>query len=405
MQRPKHVSALEAANVTPITSESGGDLAVMLTGGGARAAYQVGLIQGLARYFPNLKFQIVTGVSAGAINAMFLAARKGSLAEKARDLEKIWCALECSNIWHFNWRTMLPFRSALASMFPRKKWSRPRGLVDTTPLGNLLCEIFDCEPRVPIRGVRENLLSRELHAVALITLDYSTGQSVRWVQGQNLEIFEGPNRRSAITEFTVEHVLASASLPFVFPAVQIGSEWHGDGGIRLAAPLSAAVHLGARRIIAMSTGYQRTAVEANTPVVDGYPPAAQILGQLMNAIFLDVIDEDVLRMQRMNEMIRKLDARERNGLRPIDLLVLRPSRDLAKVAASYEKYLPRHLKTLTRALGAKETESPDIISLLMFEPHYTRELIDIGRADVESRIGEIRTFIGEPMQQASASLR
>jgi NTE family protein len=184
--------------------------------------------------------------------------------------------------------------------------------------------------------------------------------------------------------------------------VRIGSEWHGDGSIRLAAPLSGAVHLGARRIIAMSTGYQRTPDEARTPVVEGYPPATQILGQLMNSIFLDVIDEDVARMQRMNEMINKLDPRDRNGFKPIDLLVLRPSRDLGKLAGAYEKYLPRHLKTLTRGLGARETESSDFVSLLMFEPHYTAELIEIGRADVDARVDEIRAFIGEPVPQAAA---
>ena len=402
MQRPPVVAPPEAPNVTPITSEPGGDLAVMLTGGGARAAYQVGLIKGLAKHFPDLKFQIVTGVSAGAINAVCLASRKGSLAQKAEQLAQMWSELECSSIWHFDWKTLVPFRSALASVFPRKKWSRPRAIVDTAPLAQLLYRIFDSAPKSPIQGIAENIQSGDINSVALITLDYSTGQNVRWVQGRNLDVFEGPNRRSAGTQLTVEHVLASASLPFVFPAVRIGSEWHGDGGIRLAAPLSAAVHLGARRIIAMSTGYQRTAAEAIAPVVDGYPPAAQILGQLMNAIFLDVIDEDVARMERMNEMLAKLDTRDRNGFRPIDLLVLRPSRDLGKLAGAYEKYLPRYLKTLTRALGTKETESPDFVSLLMFEPHYTKELIEIGVADVDSRVDEIRAFVGQPLLQAAS---
>jgi NTE family protein len=402
MQRAFGVSALEVANVTPITSQPGGDLAVMLTGGGARAAYQVGLIKGLAKHFPHLKFQIITGVSAGAINAIFLASRKGSLAQKAGELSQVWRELECGSIWHFDWKMMLPFRSALASVFPRKKWTRPRGIVDTASLAQLLHRIFDAAPGAPIRGIADNIHSGEISAVALITLDYSTGQSVRWVQGRNLDVFEGPNRRSARTDLTVEHVLASSSLPFVFPAVRIGAEWHGDGSIRLSAPLSAAVHLGARRIIAMSTGYQRTADEALRPDIIGYPPAAQILGQLMNAIFLDVIDEDVARMQRMNEMITKIDLRDRHGFKPIDLLVLRPSRDLGKMAAAYEKYLPRHLKTLTRALGAKQTDSPDFVSLLMFEPHYTAELMELGSADVDARAGEIRAFIGEPMPQAAA---
>ena len=372
----------------------------MLTGGGARAAYQVGLIKGFARHFPSLKFQIVTGVSAGAINAAFLAAREGTLQQKADDLANMWCALQCSSIYQFDWRTLIPFRSALASIFWRKKWSRPHALVDTTPLAELLTRVYNCRPGEPIPGIINNLRSGDLKAVALMTLDYSTGQSVRWMQGRPFDMFEGPNQRATPTELTLEHVLASSALPFVFPAIRIGRQWHGDGGIRLASPMSPAVHLGATRIIAMSTGYQRTPDEANKPAVVGYPPAAQILGQLMNAIFLDVIDEDVARMERMNALVRKLDPRDRDGLKPIDLLVMRPSVDLGKLAGQYEQYLPRNLKLLTRALGAKETESPDFVSMLMFEPHYTSRLVEIGEADVASRLDEISAFLGENVQQA-----
>ncbi|HSP14583.1 MAG TPA: patatin-like phospholipase family protein [Thermoanaerobaculia bacterium] len=396
------VSALERIVTALTPKEQTGDLAVMLTGGGARAAYQVGLLLGLARHYPNLKFQIVTGVSAGAINAAFLAAHTGSLAQKARDLEQVWCELEWSSIWSFDWRRALPFHSAFTSIFPKHRWTKPQGAVDTAPLARLLYRVMDARPGQPIRGIAENLERGDLHAVAVNTLDYSTGQSVRWVQGHHDDTFEGPNRRSVATHLTVEHILASCALPFFFPAVQIGSQWHGDGGIRLAAPLSPALHLGARRVIAMSTGYQRTDAEASTPVVRGYPPAAQILGQLMNAIFLDVIDEDVVRMERMNDIITKLDARERDGLKAIDLLVLRPSEDLGKLATAYEKYLPRYMKLFTRALGAKQTESPDFISLLMFEPRYTRELIDIGKADVDSRIDEIHGFLGDAVPQIAA---
>src|SRR6185503_12702632 len=185
------------------------------------------------------------------------------------------------------------------------------------PLAELLRRVLNTPYRgMAIEGIKHNLADGNLKAVALITLDYSTGQSVRWVQGRSADVYEGPNRRVELTEMTVEHVLASAALPFIFPAVQIGKGWYGDGGIRLSAPLSSAVHLGARRIIAMSTGYQRTADEANTPVVRGYPPAAQIMGQLLNAIFLDVIDEDVVRMERLNEMIRKLPHEDRAGFKP-----------------------------------------------------------------------------------------
>lgn len=389
----------------PNEPRDGGDLAVMLTGGGARAAYQVGLLKGIARHFPRLRLQIITGVSAGAINAIYLAAHRGTLAEKADRLAEMWCELDCGHIYDFDWKTLLPFRSALSSVFPKKPWTRARrrGMVDTTPLRNLLCRVLGVPPGHPITGVEENIRSGDLTALALMTLDYSTGQSVRWVQGRTFEPFENASHRAVETEMTVEHVLASSALPFVFPAVRIGSEWHGDGGIRLAAPLSPAVHLGATRIIAMSTGYQRTVDEANSPVVSGYPPAAQVLGQLVNAIFLDVIDEDVIRMERMNELLRKIPAHDRGGLKPIDLLVLRPSIDLGKIAADYEKYLPANLKLLVRALGAKETESPDFVSLLLFQPSYTKRIIEIGEADVELRLDDIRAFLGEgaPVQHAA----
>jgi NTE family protein len=395
-------------HIAEVSTNSSGDLAVMLTGGGARAAYQVGLLKGISQHFPRLRFKIVTGVSAGAINAIYLAAHKGTLAEKARKLDSMWCELNCSSIYRFDWKTFLPFRTALASLSSRRsKWTkaRPRALVDTTPLRDLMSRVLNTPPGVPIEGIQENITSGDLTALALMTLDYSTGQTVRWVQGRNFDFFEGPNRRAECTQFTVEHVLASAALPFVFPAVQIGNEWHGDGGIRLAAPLSPAVHLGASRIIAMSTGYQRTPDEAATPLVTGYPPAAQILSQMVNAVFLDAIDEDVVRMERMNELLRALPAQQRGGLKPIDLLVLRPSVDLGKLAGDYERYLPRQMKLLVRALGSKETESPDFISMLMFEPTFTRRIIDLGESDVHARLGEIRAFLGEDAALAARADR
>jgi NTE family protein len=384
-------------------AEPRGDLAVMLTGGGARAAYQVGLIKGLARHFPRLRFQIITGVSAGAINATFLAAHEGPLRETAEILAQVWCELECRHVFRPNFAALLPFRTALKAILPPKMSKRPHGLLNAGPLAQTLRDFYQTPARnQPIDGIRRNLARGDLKAVGLIGLDYTTGQSVRWTQGRVIDIFEGPNRRSVQTEITVEHVLASAALPFVFPAVKIGQRWYGDGGVRLAAPLSSAVHLGARRILAMSTGYQRTPEEANTAVVSGYPPAAQVMGQLINAIFLDVIDEDVVRMQRMNELISKLDPSQRNGFKPIDLFVLRPSVDLGRIAAEHEKHLPLNMKLLTRALGTRETEASDFISLMMFEPHYHSRLIEIGENDVASRLDELRVFLGE---EAGALMR
>ena len=386
------------------SSEVSGDLAVMLTGGGARAAYQVGMLKGLATAFPDLQFQIITGVSAGAINAMFLAAHQGSLAERTTRLESVWRELECHHVFRPNWAALLPFRTALKVALPRFG-SRPRGFFNAGPLADLLRRVLDTPYRnQPIEGVRRNLAEGTLKAVSLMTLDYTTGQSVRWVQGRSVDVFEGPNRRSAQTEMTVEHVLASASLPFVFPAVRIRDRWYGDGGIRLSAPLSAAVHLGARRIIAMSTGYQRTPDEAKMPVVRGYPPAAQIIGEMLNAIFLDVIDEDVVRMGRLNEMIKKLPYEDRDGFKPIDLHVLRPSEDIGKLAAEYERYLPRTMKPFMRAVGSRETESADLVSMLMFEPHYLELLIAMGERDVASRVDDLRLFLGRAKPVAMAAV-
>jgi NTE family protein len=394
------VEVSSTAHPTPVTiNRRSNDLAVMLTGGGARAAYQVGLLRGIARHFPDLQFQVITGVSAGAINAVFLAAAEGTLEERVELLRQMWWELETKHIFQFEWRRFIPFRSALAPLFPRRRWRRPYGWFDTTPLRQLLQRVLQTRPNRPIPGIERNIARGALKAVALITLDYSTGQSVRWIQGRHLDVFEGPNRRADATKLTVEHVLASAALPFVFPAVRIGKEWHGDGGIRLAAPLSSAVHLGATRILAMSTGYQRTDAEASTPTVSGYPPAAQIMSQIINAVFLDVIDEDVVRMERMNEMIKKLPPSERDGLRPIDLHVLRPSIDLGKLAADYERHLSWDLKAITRFFGANETESPDFVSLLMFEPNYLQRLIELGEHDVNSRVDELREFFGESDSQ------
>lgn len=384
--------------VAAFAPDAKNELAVMLTGGGARAAYQVGLLKGISHHFPDLHINIITGVSAGAINAVYLAAAQGSLAEKAEQLERMWMALSCSSIYSLDWQMLMPFRSALASVLPKKsRWAtpRPHGMLDTNPLRRLLCRVLGVPSWVPIPGIEENLRNGSLTALALMTLDYMTGQTVRWVQGRYFDIHEGPNRRTEPTRFTVEHVMASSALPFVFPAARIGREWHGDGGIRLAAPLSSAVHLGASRIIAMSTGYQRTSAEASMPLVSGYPPAAQILNQLVNAIFLDQIDEDVARMERMNEMLRKMRPDERGGLKPIDLLVLRPSIDLGKLASDYEKLLPRKLKLVVRALGGRETESSDLVSMLTFEGPYMQRLIEAGEADVETRLDEIRAFLGE----------
>jgi NTE family protein len=370
-------------------------LAIVLSGGGARAAYQVGLLRCLARHLPALRFDIVTGVSAGAINAAFLAAHPGNLVSAAEKLSEIWSRLEVDEVFRVDpWS--LGHRAARAALRLVSGGARVgpgiRGMVDTAPLDRLIERVLPTEGR-EVAGIARNLAAGRLRALALTTLDYSTGQTITWIEGCDIEDWERPNRRSVSCRITVDHVMASAALPLFFPAVKIGRHWHGDGGIRLAAPLSPAVHLGAGRILAISTRYPRTHAEAERSVIAGYPPPAQILGALLNAVFLDVIDQDVVRLERFNRLLERLPEEERGGLRPIDCLVLRPSEDLGRLAAGYEPRLPKTFRFLTRGLGTRETESPDFLSLILFQADYLTRLIEIGEADAERHLEQIAELV------------
>ena len=366
--------------------------ALVLTGGGARAAYQVGVLRALARRFPGARLDIITGVSAGAINALFLASRSGPLADIVDELCDVWQTLELKDVIRvdtlslarntFGWGTKLVSGGANVP-------SRVHGLVDTTPLRRKLEQLFPTNPDGEIAGLAANLAHCRPNAVAVTTLDYVTGQTVTWAAGCDIPMWERPLRRSVRATLTVDHILASAALPIIFPAVRIGRHWFGDGGIRLSAPLSPALHLGATRMLAVSTHYAKSFSEADEPQVVGYPPPAQILGQLMDAIFLDVIDEDAVRMDASNKFLRDLPPEQRHGYRVVDFAVIRPSQDLGKLAAEYEPQLPRGFRFLTRSLGTRETSSGDFMSLLLFVPDYLRRLIEIGDADAEARMEEI----------------
>lgn len=195
------------------------------------------------------------------------------------------------------------------------------------------------------------------------------------------------------TTLTLDHVLASAALPFVFPAVQVCEEWHGDGGIRLTAPLSPAIHLGAERILAISTRYPRTRAEAEKPSIVGYPPPAQVASILMNAIFLDLVDEDALRLTRINELLERCPEARDGSLRKVRLLVIRPSCDLGRLARAYEPRLPAAFRFVTRGTGTRETKSPDALSMVMFQSDYLKRLIETGETDAEARKDEIEAFL------------
>lgn len=372
-----------------------GDVAIILSGGGARAAYQVGVLRGLARHLPSARPAILTGESAGAINAAYLAAHPGTLAEAVEGLVHLWSQLTTDRIFRVDppWlaRNVLRWGTRLlsggATIAPRV-----RGLLDTAPLRAFLEQCL-APPGGEILGIAERLDRGLLKAIALTTINCATGQTVTWVQGSEIQDWERPLRRSVKTRLTVEHVLASAALPLIFPAVRLGDGWYGDGGVRLHAPLSPAIHLGARRLFAISTRYQHTHEEADEPPIRGYPTPAHLAGILLDAIFLDLIDYDALVLERVNRLLRKLPPREWGELRPVDCLVLRPSQDLARLAADYEASLPRGFRFLTRSLGSHESSSPTFLSLLMFAPGYLQSLIRIGESDAEARLDEIAALL------------
>jgi NTE family protein len=374
------------------------DLALMLSGGGARAAYQVGFLRVLAREFPGVVPGILTGVSAGGINAAYLAARPESFARKVDDLAEIWRALRLDSVFRVDLRD-LASRSVRwgGRLLSGGTYAVPpaRSLVDTEPLHALLGGLLQAE-HGEINGIARNLEAGWLRAVALTASSYTTGQSVTWVQTCarcGINTWERPHRKSTACPLRVEHVMASAALPFFFPAVEVDGAWYGDGGIRLTAPLSPAVHLGAMRIIAVSTRYARSREQADRPAITSYPPPAQVAGVLFNAIFLDQLDGDALEMHRINDLIERLPESEREGFRRIELLMLRPSVDLGQLANHYEPELPRAFRFLTRGLGTRETRSNDMLSLVMFQGDYMRRLIELGEADASARLVEIRQFL------------
>lgn len=371
------------------------ELGLVMGGGGARAAYQVGFLRCLARHFPNLYAPYITGVSAGAINAAMLASHHGTFGQAVEELTALWSRLSVEDVFRVDGRSLawsgLRWARQLVSG-GHGRVPRVRGLVDTQPLRQYLSEVLHAVDG-ELTGIASNLARGRLKAVAISTSSYSTGQSVTWVEGQGIREWERPQRRARLTRLTVDHVMASAALPLFFPAVQLDNAWYGDGGIRLTAPLSPALHLGARRILAISTRQAKTYAEADEPTIHGYPPPAQVMGVLMNSIFLDLLDADAVRLARLNQLLEALPDEKRVGLRPVKLLVLRPSMDLGRLATRYEPRLPRAFRFLTRGLGTRETRSPDFLSLILFQPDYLRALIEMGEADAHERAQEIAAFL------------
>ncbi len=371
------------------------DVSLVLSGGGAHAAYQVGFLRCLADHCPGIRFPILTGISAGAINAAFIANHQGTFPEAVASLSEFWRNLSIDQVydadaWSFAKKALHWGVNLLSGGLSTT--AAPKALVDTAPLRKLLQRGFASSDD-GISGIRENIRRQHLKALAITATNYTTGQAVTWVQGRDIEMWERPHRHSVMTEITVEQVMASTALPLFFPAVKVGDSWYGDGGIRQYAPLSPSLHLGAKCIIAVSTRNKPSLSEASHAANRGYPSVAQILDVLMNAIFVDLLDQDLLGLDRVNRLLENQSLTEASNVRLVRAFTLRPSVDLARIAGKYEPNLPRSFRFLTRRLGTYKTRSYEWLSMIMFDPNYIRTIMDIGEADAHARKEEIEAFL------------
>jgi len=366
---------------------------LVLSGGGARAAYQVGVLSYIAEKAPEAQFPIITGVSAGAINATFLAGHRGSPSETLQALSDCWTSLTVEQIFRTD-------PSSIGLTGARWFWMlgggglgpKVRGLLDTEPLADFLAKNLD------LAGIEAKVRSGDLRALALSATLYSTGQTVTFVQGEeDVPLWQRVRRAGVRARIGVEHVMASGSIPLVFPAIAVGDEFYGDGSIRQAAPLAPAIHLGANRMVAISTRYAPSLEEIHERTTPDYPPPAQIIGMLFNTIFLDTLESDAERLRRINEILSALPAESPrpDNLRKIQLLTVRPSRDLGKMSEGYRRQLPRSLRFMLRGLGIQRLRGPELLSYLLFEMPYIGHVMELGYEDAMSQWQEIERFFAD----------
>ena len=383
---------------------------LVLTGGGARAAYQVGVLAALARIRNDCDagaaapFQVITGTSAGAINAAALACGADDFDAAVDALREVWENFCADQVYRADalgvirtgarWLTMLSIGWVLA----RWRRVRPRSLLDNAPLAGLLERLVRTE-RLP-----QMMAQGHLHALAITASSYGSGQHVTFYDARGDIVPWTRSQRIAVREaIGTAHLLASSAIPFVFPAVSLElmgqAEWFGDGSMRQSAPISPAVHLGAERILVIGSGrmHEPPGRRAASP---GYPSLAQIAGHAMSSIFLDALAFDIERLQRINATLALLPpaARSATSLRPIDVLVIAPTQRIDDIAARHLASLPAPVRALLRGVGVSVdgalARGSALASYLLFEAPFTRELIALGSADTLARRDAVAGFFG-----------
>lgn len=371
--------------------------ALVLTGGGARAAYQVGVLQAIREILPDPRknpFPILCGTSAGAINAATLAVWARDFGTGVDHLHATWANFHAGQVYRadplgiassgLHW-----FGALMGGWFVR---SSPRSLLDNTPLRELLSHSLN------FNRIQEAIDSGDLHSISITCSGYSTGHSVAFFQGrQDLEPWKRTQRFGAHAKITVDHLLASSAIPFVFPAVHINREHFGDGSMRQLAPISPAVHLGAERVMVIGAG--RMNADANRQRQESYPSLAQVAGHALASIFLDSLAGDLERLERVNNTIKLIpeEVRKEQGfaLRPVESLLIAPSERLDVLAAKYAHELPWAVRALLRGIGAMNRRGGALTSYLLFERGFTQALIELGYNDSMARKDDILHFLCE----------
>ena len=372
---------------------------LILAGGGARAAYQVGVLKAVAEMIPPGSpnpFPILCGSSAGAINATTLAIYATRFHEGVRRLVYVWRNFHVHQVFRSDVVGVLgnSIRWFAALTFGGLGRHNPIALLDRTPLRQLLIQTIPCEK------IQESIGAGALHALSVTASGYDSGQSVTFYQGApSLASWKRSRRVGSAGNITIDHLMASSAIPFLFSAVKINREYFGDGSMRQIAPISPALHLGAERVMVIGVR-QDDSADTNRTVVDEYPSLAQIAGHVLNSIFLDSLEADLERLQRINKTISLIPEHHllEGGvtLRNVDVLVIAPSEDLEKIAARHAHHLPWTIRSLLYSLGAFNRKGSNLISYLLFEKPYCRDLINLGYKDAMKRKDEILRFLEMP---------
>jgi NTE family protein len=374
------------------------NLGLVLTGGGARAAYQVGALKALAELFGNgpLPFQVVSGVSAGAINGSSLAAEADDFPRAVKHLGDTWLSLTPEHVYRTDALSLVSIGSGWFRGLTTGGTQAPRRynhLLDTGPLRDLLGR------EIRFERIHENIEAGLLRGLGISATNYETGTSVTFFDGvPEIQPWARSRRMGVKTAVTLDQVMASAAIPIFFPPVQVGRSWYGDGGVRLAAPMSPALHLGADRILTIGIRHPRTAaetVELNEVAARDDLPLSEILGVLMNAVFLDSLEPDIERVERVTDMLETIQRPPDSHLRSVRILLLQPSQDLGVLAADQAMRFPRTLRFLLKGLGVSQKGGADLLSYLAFEQQYIERLVTLGYDDTRARFDEIREFVGD----------